>query len=60
LPNPHYLPELVIKVTAINFTVTDSGLEDQLLVEVVRFERLDLEEKRIALMMQINQDKRQL
>jgi dynein heavy chain len=47
-------------VTAINFTVTNSGLEDQLLVEVVRFERLDLEEKRIALMMQINQDKRQL
>lgn len=36
------------------------GLEDQLLAEVVRFERLDLEEKRIALMMQISQDKRQL
>lgn len=31
-----------------------------MLVEVVRFERLDLEEKRIALMMQINQDNRQL
>jgi len=60
LPNPHYLPELVIKVTCINFTVTNSGLEDQLLVEVVGYERLDLEEKRIALMMQINQDKRQL
>lgn len=28
LPNPHYLPELVIKVTCINFTVTNSGLED--------------------------------
>jgi len=28
LPNPHYLPELVIKVTAINFTVTSVGLED--------------------------------
>ena len=60
MPNPHYLPELVIKVTPINFTVTMSGLEDQLLIEVVRYERLDLEEKRIALMMQINQDKRQL
>lgn len=22
MPNPHYLPELVIKVTLINFTVT--------------------------------------
>lgn len=60
LPNPHYLPELSIKVTIINFTVTMVGLEDQLLAEVVRFERLDLEEKRIALMMQISQDKRQL
>lgn len=31
LANPHYLPEVCIKVTIINFTVTKSGLEDQLL-----------------------------
>jgi len=54
LPNPHYLPEVSIKVTLINFNLTPSGLEDQLLVEVVRFERIDLEEKRVALMMQIS------
>ena len=29
LPNPHYLPEVCIKVTIINFTVTQEGLEDQ-------------------------------
>ena len=29
--NPHYLPEVCIKVTIINFTVTKSGLEDQIL-----------------------------
>lgn len=29
MSNPHYLPEICIKVTIINFTVTLSGLEDQ-------------------------------
>ena len=31
LANPHYLPEVCIKVTIINFTVIKLGLEDQLL-----------------------------
>lgn len=28
LANPHYLPEICIKVALINFTVTPEGLED--------------------------------
>ena len=44
LPNPHYLPEVCIKVTIINFTVTTVGLEDQLLGDVVLQERPDVQE----------------
>ena len=31
LRNPHYLPEVVVKVTLLNFMITDVGLQDQLL-----------------------------
>ncbi len=51
LANPHYLPEVCIKVTIINFTVTMKGLEDQLLGEVVRKERPDLEEAKDRLVL---------
>ncbi|XP_058497468.1 dynein axonemal heavy chain 1 [Solea solea] len=44
LPNPHYSPEVSTKVTLINFTLSPSGLEDQLLGQVVTEERPDLEE----------------
>lgn len=60
MPNPHYLPEVCIKVTIINFTVTKSGLEDQLLSDVVRLEKPELEEQRIKLIVRINRDKNQL
>ncbi|XP_007947093.1 dynein axonemal heavy chain 6 [Orycteropus afer afer] len=60
MPNPHYLPEVCIKVTVINFTVTKSGLEDQLLSDVVRLEKPELEEQRIKLIVRINTDKNQL
>jgi dynein heavy chain len=42
LSNPHYPPEIQAECTLVNFTVTFSGLEDQILALVVRKERLDL------------------
>ncbi|XP_047126546.1 dynein axonemal heavy chain 6 isoform X3 [Hydra vulgaris] len=60
LSNPHYLPDVCIKVTIINFTVTKTGLEDQLLGDVVRLERPDLENQRNQLIIRINADKNQL
>ena len=60
LPNPHYMPEICIKVTVINFTVTPKGLEDQLLADVVRLERPDLEEQKDNLVVQTSRDRKQL
>lgn len=60
LSNPHYLPEVCIKVTIINFSVTKQGLEDQILSDVVRLERPDLEEERNKLILNINNDRNQL
>uniref|UniRef100_A0A8P4KSK9 AAA+ ATPase domain-containing protein n=1 Tax=Dicentrarchus labrax TaxID=13489 RepID=A0A8P4KSK9_DICLA len=62
MANPHYLPEVrvCIKVTIINFTVTKSGLEDQLLSDVVRLESPHLEEQRNELIVRINADRNQL
>lgn len=59
LGNPHYLPEVCIKVTLINFTVTPAGLEDQLLVEVVKYEQPELEEQRDQLVVQLSDFKKQ-
>lgn len=43
LANPHFPPELQAQTTLINFTVTPTGLEEQLLGQVVSRERPDLE-----------------
>lgn len=60
LPNPHYSPEICVKVTIVNFTVTPRGLEDQLLATVVRFERPDLEETKDKLIVEISNGQKQL
>lgn len=49
LPNPLYTPEVSTKVVVINFTLSPSGLEDQMLGLVVARERPDLEEAKNAL-----------
>ena len=60
IANPHYMPEVCIKVTIINFTVTPSGLEDQLLVDVVQNERPDLEQRKDELTVAIAADQKEL
>lgn len=54
LANPHYKPEIQAQTTLINFTVTRDGLEEQLLAEVVKIERPDLEALKSSLTKQQN------
>ncbi len=60
LRNPHYLPEISVKVTLLNFMITPEGLQDQLLGIVVSQERPDLEEQRNALIVESAGNKRLL
>lgn len=60
LANPHYLPEVSIKVTLINFTVTMDGLQDQLLGQVLKKERPDVEQRKAELVVQMTEDKKLL
>lgn len=54
LANPHFKPEMQAQTTLINFTVTRDGLEEQLLGDVVKAERPDLESKKSELTKQQN------
>jgi hypothetical protein len=51
LRNPHYLPEVSVKVNLLNFMITPAGLADQLLGVVVAAERPDLEAQKAALVL---------
>lgn len=55
LSNPHYKPETAAQCTIINFIVTESGLEDQLLALVVQEEKPDLELTKSNLVKQQNE-----
>lgn len=57
LSNPHYPPEIQAETALINFTVTQSGLEDQLLSLVVKKERPGLARQKEELIQQQNEFK---
>lgn len=57
LSNPHYPPEIQAECTLINFTVTEKGLEDQLLSLVVKKERPDLAAEKEHLIKEQNEFK---
>lgn len=60
LSNPHYRPEIAAQCTILNFLVTETGLEDQLLAKVVFQEEPELEAHAAKLRADFNQYKIQL
>ncbi|XP_041084991.1 dynein heavy chain 3, axonemal-like [Polyodon spathula] len=60
LRNPHYLPEVAVKVCLLNFMITPLGLEDQLLGIVAAKEKPELEEKKNKLIIESAANKKQL
>ncbi|GLH10276.1 Dynein heavy chain, cytoplasmic [Gryllus bimaculatus] len=57
LTNPNFEPAVYSKANIINFTITNLGLEEQLLTIVVQHEHPDVEIKRNALIKDINSNK---
>ncbi|XP_031754732.1 dynein heavy chain 3, axonemal [Xenopus tropicalis] len=60
LRNPHYLPEVSVKVTLINFVITPTGLEDQLLTILAAEEKPQLEDKKNQLYLEGANTRKQL
>ena len=60
LPNPSFSPELQAKTTVVDFTVTQMGLEDQLLGRVIGKEQRALEEQLKAVLEEVNSNTKSL
>jgi len=60
LPNPSFSPELQAKTTLIDFTVTQKGLEEQLLGKVIGKEQKALEEQLNQVLQEVNTNTKSL
>ncbi|QQP52952.1 Uncharacterized protein FKW44_005260, partial [Caligus rogercresseyi] len=54
--NPDFPPEISSKISLINFSITTNGLIDQLLGVIIARERPELEEERSQVVIQINEN----
>jgi dynein heavy chain len=60
LSNPHYLPEVQVKVSLLNFMITMDGLRAQLLEEVVAKEKPELQKEKNNLIVQGAENQKQM
>lgn len=60
LPNPNFSPELQAKTNVVDFTVTQKGLEEQLLGKVIGKEQKALEEQLNGVLEEVNMNTKAL
>ena len=60
LPNPHFSPEDQAKTTMVDFTVTQKGLEEQLLGRVIGKEQKSLEEQLKGVVVEVSSNTKAL
>lgn len=59
LSKPHFAPEICVKVTMLNFMVTEDGLLDQMLNIVVKFEDpKNMEKRNLAIIQQASNNRK--
>lgn len=57
MANPNFMPEIASKVTLLNFTMNEQGLQRQMLATIIAEERIDLQDKKEKLIVETSKNR---
>lgn len=57
MANPNFMPEIASKVTLLNFTMNERGLQRQMLATIIAEERIDLQDKKEKLIVETSKNR---